>query len=266
MLMVAAGGLRAAEQAPAFATRPKAVRDGEAVSITFAVSAPTDVEVAVLDAKGGVVRHLGAGMLGDTPPEPFRKGLSQAIVWDGRDDLGKPASGGPFRVRVALGLRPRLDRIIGWSGQNLDNPQGIACGPDGTLYAAFGHNLTAHAFTTVICAYDREGRYLRQVVPASPALPADQRKGWPRMRVEGIGEMPIVHHALSRSTYPAFSLDYRCFPAVSPDGSLLLLSNPNLKVKHADFGDARTLLKLGADGSVPEDYMCRKIAEKGCSC
>lgn len=45
-----------------FTVKPSAIRtrDGK-VEITFAVSAPTDVEVAVLASDGKVVRHLGVG-------------------------------------------------------------------------------------------------------------------------------------------------------------------------------------------------------------
>jgi len=241
-----------------FSAVPQATTADGKVKISFSVKASSDVEVAILDAGGKVVRHLAAGVLGANPPEPFRKGLSQELVWDGKDDAGKPVTGA--KVRVSLGLRPRLHRIIGWSGQNVDNPQGIACGADGTLYIAFGSNLTAHAFSTVVCAYDPEGKYLRQVIPASPALPAPKRKGWPWMSAEGIGEMPIVHHALSRSTYPAFSVDYDCFPAVAPDGSFLVLNDANGRVKHSDIGSGRILLTVGRDGSVPADYKARRIA------
>ena len=59
-----------------FATPPGAVRAGGAVKITFAPAAPTDAEVAVLDAAGNVIRHLGAAALGakNPPPPPFRPG------------------------------------------------------------------------------------------------------------------------------------------------------------------------------------------------
>jgi len=57
----AAGGTAAETGGPALTSGPSAVRDGDKVKISFAASAPTDVEVAVLDAEGGVVRHLAAG-------------------------------------------------------------------------------------------------------------------------------------------------------------------------------------------------------------
>ena len=85
-----------------FTSRPTVAREGDKVAIRFAVSAPTDVEVAVRDAEGTVVRHLAAGVVGGgkAPPAPLRAGLSQTLEWDLRDDFGKPAEGGPFTVRV----------------------------------------------------------------------------------------------------------------------------------------------------------------------
>jgi hypothetical protein len=100
----------------AFAETPAAVRSGDAIEITFAVKAPIDAEVSVVDAQGRIVRHLAAGMLGDNAPRPFSRGLKQELTWDGEDDAGKPAVGGPFRVRVALGMKARLHRTYGWNG------------------------------------------------------------------------------------------------------------------------------------------------------
>jgi len=46
---------------------------------------PTDVEVAVMDGKGAVVRHLAAGAL-EQCACALRKQSRARIVWDGRDD------------------------------------------------------------------------------------------------------------------------------------------------------------------------------------
>ncbi len=89
-----------------FTGKPSAAKDGEGAKIAFAVSAPTDVEVAVLDAKGAVVRHLAAGLLGKEAPAPFKKdALAQEVVWDGKDSDGRDAApgvaaaGGPLASR-----------------------------------------------------------------------------------------------------------------------------------------------------------------------
>lgn len=82
-----------------FTDGPKAERLDDGVRINFDVSAPTDVEVAILDSQGKVIRHLAAGVLGNKPPMPLQAGLSQELRWDGRDDFGKQAAPGPFRSR-----------------------------------------------------------------------------------------------------------------------------------------------------------------------
>ena len=69
MLILYAGSSAFAGEV-AFTARPTAVKDGGKVGISFAVSAPTDVEVAIVNTRGEVIRHLVAGVLGETPPAP----------------------------------------------------------------------------------------------------------------------------------------------------------------------------------------------------
>jgi len=65
-----------------FSHRPEAGKNGDSVTIRFAVSAPTDVAVFIEDSKGEVVRHLVAGVLGQNPPAPLKPGLlPRAIEW-----------------------------------------------------------------------------------------------------------------------------------------------------------------------------------------
>src|SRR5262245_25851978 len=103
-----------------FSKPPVAAQSGDKIAITFTVSNPTDVEVAILNAKGEIVRHLAAGVLGgkNAPPAPLKPGLAQELVWDGKDDLSKPAVGAPFQVRVRAGTQVGFGRTVGDSPYN----------------------------------------------------------------------------------------------------------------------------------------------------
>ncbi|HOX05676.1 MAG TPA: hypothetical protein PK280_04665 [Planctomycetota bacterium] len=182
--LLAGGAPLAAEVG--FSVKPAVAKDGDKAKISFSVSAPTDVEVAVLDGQGKVVRHLAAGVLGapstgsgpaGAPPEPLKAGLAQALEWDGRDDAGKPAAGGPFKVRVKLGLKPEFDGFL------LDNPVGtgaisaLAAGPGGQLYV-WHHDCTANGNQggEKLKIIGRDGKYVRTLIPYPANLPAEKAK------------------------------------------------------------------------------------------
>jgi hypothetical protein len=99
---------------PRFVSGPEVKADGEVFRVEFAASAPTDVAVEIMGAEGGTVRHLAAGVLGENAPEPLAKGLTQSLVWDRRDDLGRPVPAGDYTVRVGLGLAPVLRNTLLW--------------------------------------------------------------------------------------------------------------------------------------------------------
>ncbi|MDD4888808.1 MAG: hypothetical protein PHU85_02670, partial [Phycisphaerae bacterium] len=123
-----------------FVVAPKAEAAGGGaakVKISFEVSAATDVEVALIDGQGKVVRHLAAGLLGKNAPEPFKKdALAQDVLWDRTDDAGKPVAGaaGALKVRVLAGLKPKLEKYVGFDGNCLPNIMGLAVGKDGELF------------------------------------------------------------------------------------------------------------------------------------
>ncbi len=98
--------------AASFASKPAVSEAGGGVRIAFKAAARTDVTVVVLDGKGRIVRHLAAGVLGDNPPKPLKPGLDQALVWDRKDDDGKPVKPGAYKVRVSLGLEPKFHHAI----------------------------------------------------------------------------------------------------------------------------------------------------------
>ena len=90
-----------------FAQAPALALTDSGATLSFSVTQSIDVEAAVLDASGKIVRHLAAGVLGGAyaPPLPLEPGLAQSLDWDLRDDAGSPVAG-LFTVRVRLGVKP----------------------------------------------------------------------------------------------------------------------------------------------------------------
>ncbi|MGB2820306.1 MAG: hypothetical protein WBF17_04955, partial [Phycisphaerae bacterium] len=211
--LVAGSTARAADVS--FTAGPKAVRDDEGAVITFAMSAATDVEVAVVDAGGKVVRHLAAGMLGTGAPAPLAKGsLKQELLWDGRDDFGKQAAGGPFRVRVRAGMGARFGRLIGGSpyvGQATGMPyrqsvQGIAVDDDGNLYVKMMSDVGSHGNTGLwpwqLRRFDPNGDYVRTLLPYPPSTDPAKASGYELIDA-GDGHFTPVNQS---SLYPVFSV------------------------------------------------------------
>ncbi|MHC4915650.1 MAG: hypothetical protein ACYTGB_09175, partial [Planctomycetota bacterium] len=159
-----------------FTTKPSARKAGGKTAISFTVSAPTDVEVSVLDARGKIVRHLAAGVLGakTPPPPPLKAGLSQSLEWDGRTDTGKPAEGGPFKVAVKLGMRAELDGFVGESRYWIGQLCGLATDPKGNLYV-YSSSVGVHRGSSrYLQVFDREGKYLRTIMPMRADLPKEK--------------------------------------------------------------------------------------------
>ncbi|KKK67812.1 hypothetical protein LCGC14_2950340, partial [marine sediment metagenome] len=151
-----------------FTERPSLARRGDKVTIAFASKAYCDATVAIEDAAGRIVRHLASGVLGDNAPAPFQKtSLKQVIIWDGKDDRGRyldDLSG--LSVRVSLGLRARLERVLFWSPKKRvargSRPL-IVPGPEGVLvFEGEGVDF--------VRLFDHQGDYIRTVYP----FPADK--------------------------------------------------------------------------------------------
>jgi hypothetical protein len=172
-----------------FATRPVVKKAGGKTTISFAVSAKTDVEVAILDKSGKVVRHLAAGVLGAkaAPPAPLKAGLSQKLEWDGKDDYGEAVKGGPFKIRVRAGMSARLDRIVGGDPYAYYSKEmgqgdhaawrvtGLEAKSDGKVYVLGNANNYG---PPALRQYDAEGNYLKTVFPPPAGKPIADVKGW----------------------------------------------------------------------------------------
>jgi hypothetical protein len=168
-----------------FTAKPAAARDGEKTKIGFAVSAPADVEVAVLGADGKIVRHLAAGVLGgkNPPAEPLKAGLVQSLQWDGKDDDGKPAAGGPFKVRVRAGMSVKFGRIIGtspYTGNTPGNSDGLAVAPDGTLYVKLASyvGILHSGLPWQLRRLDKAGKYQNTILPPPPSTDPAKASGF----------------------------------------------------------------------------------------
>ena len=242
--LLAANTARAGEVT--FTQKPVAQKQGEAVTVAFGLSAPADVEVAVLDAKGAVVRHLAARRL-------TRATLSQRITWDGKDDVGRAAAGGPFRVRVRAGSAARLERIVGWDPQTIaGNILAVTVGPGGELFVLYG----AGWGRSLLSVFDRNGRYLRTILPYPAETPAERTKPAGHLEVDdpsaGAGareRLPMVFSGHSGSVLPLTSGMRNQTMAWHPKGHLLLAGAVGTMAEH---GPPRHLLAMHPRGGAPE--------------
>ncbi len=230
-----------------FVQAPTAARDGNKVKITFTVSAPTDVEVAILDAKGQVVRHLAAGLLGKNAPAPFQKNsLSQEIVWDGEDDLGKPAKGALFKARVRIGSRATLEKYLGWDGNTLSPVASLAVGEKGELYVLMRSWVSRGR--TELRVFDRNGKYLRTLMPYSAKTPPERTKSVGHLMIDG-QRIPIVFSGHAHALHPlAMGLKDQTM-AWNPNGHLVVVSSIGTAFEH---GIPRHLLAFHPEGGAPD--------------
>lgn len=229
-----------------FTATPIATQVREQVKISFAVSEPTDVEVAVLDAKGRVVRHLAAGLLGENAPLPLKKSsLKQELYWGGKDDLGNLAEGGPFRVRVSIGARPVLEKIVGWDGNTLGTILGLAVGKQGEVYVLLGDGTWGRSEFRVL---DRSGKYLRTIMPYPANTPRERSESVGHLIVEG-ERIPIVFNGHGHNLHPLVSGMKKQTMAFSPKGYVLVASAVGTLAEH---GMPRHILAFHPEGGAPE--------------
>jgi hypothetical protein len=236
-----------------FTTKPSVIQDGKKAIIHFEMSAGTDVEVGILDAKGEVVRHLAAGVLGGKkPPPPFASGLSQRIEWDRCDDYGDPvADASTCSVRVRAGMGVRLDRIVGGDPYAFYSSEmgqgdhaawritGLEAKSDGTVYVLGNANNYG---PPALRRYDARGDYLSTVFPPPAGKKLEEVKGWGIYAGED-GAYAFQYNDLSS---PALSLT----PICGTRGSIATLipsaDNDRLLLER-DY----KLMGVNTDGSVP---------------
>lgn len=226
---------------PAFISKPSAARAGDKVKIEFAVTRDTDVEVAILGPDGKLVRHLAAGALGGqkplhakngVAPPPLQAGLSQALEWDGKDDLGKAAAG-PFKVRVRAGMSVKFGRTIGgspYTGNVTDMPyrapvNGLVVDKDGNLFVKMMSDIHSHGNSGLwpwhVRKFGRTGEYLKTILPYPPSTDPAKASGFALLNTADGAFAPANRSSL----YPVFYVfgDELCNRMV--DGQLVFVNS-----------------------------------------
>ena len=249
-LLAVLAGTAVAGEAVKFAEPPVAVREGDQTRITFALSAAADVEVAVIDKDGKPVRHLAAGLLGNSAPSPFAKDtLKQQITWDGKNDSGQPAGAGPFKVRVRAGLSGATEKVVGWDANTTTGPiLGVAVNDAGEIFALDGDGRMK--------VFDRAGKYLRTIMPYSATTPKERLDSVGQLDLDG-QRVPVVYNAhpdnlmpdAAGSIYPFTIGLVRQHMAVGPKGEIYMASALGT---HAHHGLPRHLLALSPQGGAAD--------------
>jgi len=269
-LCILAGPAPGGETPPRFIQKPTTTCAGEEVWVEFAASRETDVAVSILDAQGKAVRHLAAGVLGRKAPAPLKTGsLQQRLSWDGSDDRGRPATGGPFKVRVSLGLSPVLDGFIGYdpndynplaagAAQSLDSVRALATAPNGELLV---FHVLVNPGAMVCSVFSREGRYLRTISPYPASLPEEKLKGFRRVDIDGGVRVPFLYHLETLSLLPGAGAAVPDHRAVATrDGRVAFMSGPRHD-KHSP--PALQMAVINADGSTGAGAILRTRLAKG---
>ena len=176
------------EESFEFAQKPKVMREGDRVTISFETTAFCDATVAIEDAGGKIIRHLASGVLGPNAPEPFQwNSKRQSILWDGKDDKGEYIDEKDrITVRVSLGLKPRFERAFQWSPhRRVGRNAPIICPTAEGVYLFEGYGFDH------LSLFDHQGNYIRTIYPF-PAEKVDAVKGVKRHMMPQSGrELPL---------------------------------------------------------------------------
>lgn len=242
------GVLLAGEGAPVdFKSKPTVKTRDKQVEISFEASTKTDVEVAILDGSGQIVRHLAAGLLGGNAPAPLKPDvLAQELAWDFKDDFGRKVPAGQYSARVSLGLKPQFDRMLGSDPNTLGTIRGLATSSEGELFVL---NLGSHVhggFGSAVCSVlDREGTYKRTIMPYQASCLPDKVGEFGVLDLGDKGRYPWIHASHLKTVYPFSAQPSLQRPLVMPDGRVIL----TMPVQ----GKSTMLVAVNArDGSAPK--------------
>ena len=194
--------------------------------IRFALDRATDVAVAIENAKGEVVRHLAAGLLGPNAPAPLaRNSLDQSLLWDRKDDAGRPATGGPYKVRVGAGLKADYGGLAFTDYDGADHAthevRGLAAAPDGRVCVLTRAWHSGHWNATTVHVFTRDGAYQKTIKPVPSSTPDDALKTIGALTEKDGRLLPVIHRVVAMSFYPWEDLTGQM--TVTADGKLQML-------------------------------------------
>lgn len=244
-LLVFAALSPTAQAQPTFVKKPTATRSGDQTKIEFTVDRAIDVAVTIEDANGKTVCHLAGGVLGKNAPAPLQSdSLAQSLTWDGKNDSGKAAEGGPFGVRVRLGMNPVFDRFLLYNPHGSGPISSVAVGPGGSLYVFHRDNtVNGNMGGHKIKIYDRDGKHKKVLTPFPADIAFGMVKALGTFRTASGDLVPHMHNWETLSFYPDHvgvrgrdMPEYSC-PAVDSKGRVYwLVKGPCLVAVDADGG------------------------------
>ena len=236
-----------------FTQPPQVVSGGKNVKISFALSAPTDVAVGIVDGRDVVVRHLAGGMLGAEAPRPLKAGsLSQTLLWDRTNDRGERVLPGKYRVRVRAGMIPEFERTIGYEPKALSDIGGLAVGPEGELFVinCSGKWVEGWKPAVEIAVFSRTMKYLRTILPWPGDIPFEKVAGALPVKLPDGSYVPRNFHGPGRRSYPGFSGRTGAQSmAVTPSGDLVFMSPTVFRIR-------------ASDGVVPEPFVVARFTTR----
>lgn len=242
-----------------FTERPSARSSDDGDEIRFGVAEATDVEVAIIDRDGAVVRRLAARAV---------EASEQTFLWDGADDRGQTvdAKRGPFQARVRLGLRPVFDEFIGDNPGALGLVRALAVGPGGELFVfhVFGevHPSDGSPTCTVL---DLDGNYLRTILPFPGGLPDRQLQGLKRLTLENGSKVPLLYQAETRSLLPGAGDLSAQRPVATSDGRIAFVAIREGPKRYAQAGINQILVLQTATGVPAKPFEGAVLSEKSSS-
>lgn len=242
-----------------FVSKPVLERSGDHVDIRFEVKAACDATVAIENAEGRIVRHLASGVLGPHAPEPFQKdSLKQNLRWDGKDDGGQYVDRkSQCKVRVSLGLKASLDRVMLWDAKRRYGRQApiLKAVPEGMLVYDGGNSVD------FVKLYDRSGAYVRTVYPI-PASKIGKVEGLPSHDPLNEGRMLPRKPTFLQNT---FLTSGNAFGYERPEKFRFEASPVNGEAHYGMFGNAASFMAVGAGRVVLGDQYINRMAVDGTS-